>query len=189
MTTASTEHSKQDDITVELTKDHNELREMFGKLRAGAAGDERTELVHEMTTELVKHSVAEEVHLYPLIRKILPDGDALADKELEEHAEVEQALKELEKLDPSDSKYGQLIDNVIHDVTEHAGEEEDVIFPQLREKCSSDELHELGDKVRRVKSIAPTHPHPSAPDTPPGNVIMGPMAGLVDRVRDAMAKR
>jgi hemerythrin superfamily protein len=103
--TTSTQHSKDDDITIELTKDHNELREMFGKLRAGAFGDERREVVREMTTELVKHSVSEEVHLYPLIRKILPDGDELADKELEEHAEVERALKELEKLEPSDARY------------------------------------------------------------------------------------
>ena len=187
--TTSTEHSKNDDITIELTKDHNELREMFGKLRAGATGDERVDLVREMTTELVKHSVAEEVHLYPLIRKILPQGDELADKELEEHAEVEKALKELETLDPAGARYEQLIEQVIDDVSQHAREEEDVIFPQLREKCDSDELKHLGDKIRRVKSVAPTHPHPSAPDTPPANMILGPMAGLVDRVRDALSSR
>jgi hypothetical protein len=77
---------------------------------------------------------------------------------------------------------------VIDDVSKHAREEEDKIFPQLREKCSSQELRELGDKVRHIKSIAPTHPHPSAPDTPPANVIMGPMAGLVDRVRDTLTR-
>jgi len=56
----------------------------------------------------------------------------------------------------------------------------------LRDKCSAEDFDELGDKIRQVKSIAPTHPQPSAPDTPVANVIVGPMAGLVDRVRDVL---
>lgn len=32
---------------------------------------------------------------------------------------------------------------------------------------------------------APTHPHPSAPDTPPGNLVAGPVGALFDRIRDA----
>jgi hypothetical protein len=77
---------------------------------------------------------------------------------------------------------------VIDDVSQHAREEEDVIFPQLRAECSAEQLRDLGDKVRQVKSVAPTHPHPAAPDTPPANKILGPMAGLVDRVRDALTR-
>jgi hemerythrin superfamily protein len=188
-------HSDNDDIIVELVKDHDELREMFGKLRGGstsatsATGDERARLVREMTVELVKHSVAEEVHLYPLIRKVFDDGDHIADHEIDEHAQVERLLKELEKLEPTDAKYDQNVQQVIDDVTHHAQEEETEVFPRLRQLCKEDELRELGDKVRRTKSIAPTHPHPSAPDTPPGNLIAGPLAGLVDRVRDAFSSR
>ena len=183
----SVQHDPNDDITTELIKDHDELREMFGKLRGGATGDEREELVREMTVELVKHSVAEEVHLYPLVRKVIDNGDALADSEIAEHAEVEQLLKDLEKLDADDPAYAEKVDKVIDDVSAHATEEETVLFPQLREKCSAEQLHELGDKVRATKKIAPTHPHPHAPDTPPANLIAGPLAGLVDRVRDAFS--
>ena len=185
--TAPAPHSDTDDIITELTKDHDEVRAMFAKLRNGAGGEERDELIREMTVELVKHSVAEEVHLYPLIREVLPDGNKLADHEIEEHSEVEQALKDLEKIDHSDPNSSKLVDKVIDDVTHHAAEEENDVFPQLREKCSSEQLHELGDKIRATKKVAPTHPHPSAPDTPPGNKLMGPLAGLVDRVRDAMS--
>lgn len=185
--TATAPHSDTDDIVTELTKDHDEVRAMFAKLRNGAGGEQREDLIKEMTVELVKHSVAEEVHLYPLIRDVLPGGDDLADHEIAEHAEVEQALKDLEKVDHSDPKSYQLVDKVIDDVTHHAAEEENDVFPQLRDKCSSEQLHALGDKIRATKKVAPTHPHPSAPDTPPANKIMGPMAGLVDRVRDAMS--
>jgi hypothetical protein len=78
---------------------------------------------------------------------------------------------------------------VIDDVTHHAQEEEDDVFPRLRQTCSPEQLRELGDKIRATKKVAPTHPHPSAPDTPPGNKILGPMAGLVDRVRDAVSSK
>ncbi|HUR08087.1 MAG TPA: hypothetical protein VM347_36465 [Nonomuraea sp.] len=44
-------------------------------------------------------------------------------------------------------------------------------------------------KVQAIKKIAPTRPHPSAPDTPPGNKLLGPATGLIDRLRDALSGR
>jgi hypothetical protein len=38
----------------------------------------------------------------------------------------------------------------------------------------------------RAQQTAPTHPHPHAPDTPPGNLIVGSMTAVTDRVRDAL---
>jgi hypothetical protein len=43
--------------------------------------------------------------------------------------------------------------------------------------------------VRRAKKMAPTRPHPSAPDTPPANKLLAPGTGLVDRLRDALSGR
>lgn len=34
-----------------------------------------------------------------------------------------------------------------------------------------------------------TRPHPSAPDSPPGIKVLGPVTGLLDRMRDAVSKR
>lgn len=54
--------------------------------------------------------------------------------------------------------------------------------------------NELADELPfkdflRAERIAPTHPHPAAPDKPPANKILAPGAGLTDRVRDALAGR
>ncbi len=37
---------------------------------------------------------------------------------------------------------------------------------------------ELGAKVESVKRIGPTRPHPAAPDQPPADKLLGPVAGL-----------
>jgi hypothetical protein len=47
----------------------------------------------------------------------------------------------------------------------------------------------MGRKVESVKKLAPTRPHPSAPDQPPGDKLLGPIAGMFDRLRDAVSKR
>jgi hemerythrin superfamily protein len=181
-------HSDSDDMIVELVKDHDEVKELFTKIEASGQDEQREQLIGEVITELVKHSVAEEQHLYPLAREVLDDGDALVDEELQEHAEAEEAMKQLEQLPSDDLQYEPTLSKLIADVRHHIEEEETHLFPRLRETCTPEQLDEAGDKIRRAKSMAPTHPHPSAPDTPPANRVAGPLAGLVDRVRDSLTK-
>ncbi|MGI5143209.1 MULTISPECIES: hemerythrin domain-containing protein [unclassified Streptomyces] len=174
----------------ELTTDHREVEEYFGRLRALPVGhkDRRT-VVDEITIELVRHSVAEEMYLYPAVREHLPGGDALADKEIQDHAEVERVLKDLESRDVDHPEFEVLVQKLINDVTEHVMEEEQQLFPSLTQVCTPEQLDKLGAQVRRAKAVAPTRPHPGAPDTPPGNKLLAPGAGLVDRVRDFVTGR
>src|SRR5689334_419063 len=161
------------------------MREMFTVLRGGVAGEQQEETVRQLTVEVIKHAVAEEVHLYPLLRKVFPNGNEVADHEIEEHSEVEELLKQLEKMEPTDPEYQATLNRVMDALEHHARDEETNVFPELRSKLPKSELMELGNKIRSTKKIAPTHPHPAAPDTAPWNKLAGPMAGLVDRARDA----
>ena len=54
---------------------------------------------------------------------------------------------------------------------------------------SRDELMTLGKELRAAKKVAPTRPHPNAPDSPPANMIVGGAAAVVDRARDAVSGR
>lgn len=139
--------------------------------------------------ELVRHSVAEEAYLYPAVREFLPDGDTVADKEIEDHAEAERTMKALEEVDAGHTESDRLIGALMTEIRSHVRDEEDTLFPQLRSAASEDELVKLGDKVRQAKKTAPTRPHPSAPDTPPANKLLAPGAGMVDRIRDALTGR
>lgn len=177
-------------VIAELTTDHREVDELFAEIEKQPVGDDRRrKLADELTIELVRHSVAEEMHLYPAVRRFVDDGDDMADKELSDHAKVEQHLKELEGLPADDPQFDHLVAKLKLEVSEHVRDEEGRLFPLLAAACSPAALDELGEKVRAAKKTAPTRPHPSAPDTPPGNKILGPGAGLVDRARDLLSGR
>jgi hemerythrin superfamily protein len=177
-------------IIEELIADHREVDSLFGNITALPTGDkERKRLVDEVTMELVRHSVAEEMYLYPAVREHVPGGEALADQELKDHADIEQTLKDLEGRDPDDPQFEELLQNLISEVSAHVRDEEQRLFPMLADACSAEQLNTLGDKIRTAKKVAPTRPHPSAPDTPPANKLLAPGAGLVDRVRDFVTGR
>ncbi|MGW6982352.1 hemerythrin domain-containing protein [Streptomyces sp. NPDC054932] len=178
------------DVIAELTTDHQEVKDFFRDIGGLPSGDpRRKDCADKLTIELVRHSVAEEVYLYPAVRKHLPDGDAIADKEIDDHAAAERIMKDLEGCDADDPRFDGLIDKLMTEIREHIAEEETVLFPRLRATCSAAALDELGEKVRSAKKTAPTRPHPSLPDEPPANKLLAPGVGLVDRLRDAMSGR
>lgn len=179
----------QQDVVDVLEHDHREVEELFAKIEVTTDAEELRELTDQVITELVRHSVAEEQYLYPAARERIPDGEALVEREIDDHNEVEEALKALEGMDAGDSEFMATFRRMSNEVRAHVKEEEEELFPKLRQHATAEELRELGEKVQRAKKLAPTRPHPSAPDTPPLNKILGPGVGLVDRVRDKLTGR
>ncbi|MFF3443749.1 hemerythrin domain-containing protein [Streptosporangium sp. NPDC002721] len=179
------------DVIAVLTHDHREVEQMFSELeRLGESDvDRRRQLTEKVIIELVRHSVAEEAYLYPAVRELVPGGGELADRELTEHAEAEQTMKLLEQTDADDPDYEILLGQLMSVIRTHVREEEGELFPRLRDNATPEQLAELGHKVQAIKKIAPTRPHPAAPDTPPANKVLGPFVGLVDRMRDAVTGR
>ena len=181
--------SRPDVVTV-LTDDHRAVERVFGELESRQGDPQhRRDLADHVIAELVRHSVAEEQYLYPAARKALPDGDQLADHEVTEHAEAERTMKDLDGLDPADPRFDELLGKLMHEIRHHVQDEENDLFPRLRQACSEEELADLGEKIVRAKETAPTRPHPAAPDTPPMNKMLDRGAGLVDRMRDALSGR
>jgi hemerythrin superfamily protein len=171
---------------VELLKgDHKKIERLLGELDSvEASGLE--DYFCNLREELVRHEVAEEVVVYPALRKSAPNGDAIADACMAEQSEAEEELDQMEKVQGDARSLRPKLQKLRTAVLEHAQHEERDAFSLLESSCSREELVQLGQKYEKALSAAPTHPHPHAPDTPPGNTVMGPMAALVDKVRDAM---
>jgi hemerythrin-like domain-containing protein len=184
---------RQRDVIEVLTHDHREVERMFEELESlrGAVGDDararRKDLVEQATIELVKHSVAEEAEVYPAVKAKVSAAEA--ERAKAEHADAEAQMKRLERLQPDDPQFDSELATLMAEVRQHVVEEETDVFPHMRQVLSDDELVELGKKVEAVKKLAPTRPHPSAPDGPPGDLVLGPLVGIFDRMRDAVSKR
>lgn len=178
------------DLVDLVVSDHRELERCFQQLEGGAmAPEDRRSLVEHVIANLVRHSIAEEMYLYPAARDALSDGDRIADREIAEHAEVEKLLKDLERRNAADADVEPLLTQVIAEVRHHVAEEEENLLPRMRDMCTREELAALGRKFDDAKTVAPTRPHPLAPNRPPGNKLLAPGTGIVDKVRDVLSGR
>jgi len=183
----------QPDVIEILVHDHREVEQIFAGLERlvgmndPANHQRRKELVDEVTSELVRHFVAEETEVYPRVREKVSYAEAEQAKH--EHAAAEVTLKRLESLEPGDVMFEQRVALLMQQVREHVREEEGQMFPHMRSIFTRDELLTMGAAVERVKKLAPTRPHPWAPDQPPGDKVLGPITGLFDRMRDARSHR
>jgi hemerythrin superfamily protein len=179
MSTASTT-----EILDLLLADHRLIEEKLEKLVATRLS-ERESVFCELVQIVVSHEVAEELVVYPSIREDVPDGAARAEPRLKEQKETEEKLATMEKLDPISPAFSSGLVEMRSAVLAHAKAEEESIFPLLRLVEDGATRMEMGLRYQRAKDSAPTHPHPHAPDTPPGNKLVGPVAALFDKVRDA----
>jgi len=168
-----------------LTADHAEVETMFVQVEDGPGATD--DLVQAIVRELSVHAAIEEQILYPAMRKSLPDGETLVQEAIDEHQQVKETLAAIEDAG-SPAERAPLLRDLIDEVRHHVDEEETELFPKLRASIGSVELREMGGKLAAAKKLAPTHPHPKAPNTPPGNLVGGIAAGLADKVRDAVGR-
>ena len=116
----------------------------------------------------------------------MPETEDIALESLEEHHIVKWVLSELDGMDPEDERFDAKVTVLIENVRHHVEEEEEEYFPKVRDELGRNALGDLGDAMAAAKEVAPTHPHPRSPDTPPGNLVVGTAAGVVDRVGDTV---
>jgi hemerythrin superfamily protein len=172
------------DIVELLLADHHDAEELLGRLE-GVASEERASYFSTVVIELVAHEVAEEHVVYPIIRHA-PGGEAEAKARIREESALEGLLVGLEKLDPTSPEFEEKFATLRETVLHHAHAEEATTFPILAEFEDDESRIALGGRYEHAKSVAPTHPHPHAPHSPPGNVVLDPVAALFDRARNAV---
>jgi len=181
------------DVIEVLEHDHREVEEMFRELESlrGATTDEgrarRKAVAEQVTIELVRHSVAEEVLVYPRV------ADKVSQEEVEhareEHAEAERTMARLEGLDADDPGFDDELAELMQEIRHHIEDEEGSMFKHMREVLDPEELRSLGASVEAFKQVAPTRPHPNVPNTATARLAAGPAASLIDRMRDLATGR
>ncbi|NHD15830.1 MULTISPECIES: hemerythrin domain-containing protein [unclassified Actinopolyspora] len=179
--------TNEGDLIDIVDNDHRTLERAFAEYE-NDSGDswDRRGLVEYITAEMIRHMVAEEEYLYPAVQEKLPELQAAAERELSEHARFERELKALEMTPSDQEEFDRRARALFQDFRQHTRGEERELLPRLHSACSARQLLALGSKITMVRSVAPTRPHPAAPDHSPANMLLNPGMGLVDRVRDAL---
>lgn len=80
------------------------------------------------------YAFAEESVLWPVIRRVLPDGEALTLTIEREHQQINELFTELEKTGPDDARHGELWSRIVTLLREDVRDEEDVLLPRLRSR-------------------------------------------------------
>jgi hemerythrin-like domain-containing protein len=177
------------DVLDVLTSEHRDVTALIGEIWSVADPMIRRDLTDTAISELVRHAVAEEMYVYPAMRKYLPDGEKAVEHDIEEHKELEQAMKRLEGADVSGTEFESALRRLETLLADHVQDEEVEQFPELRRHIPHEELAELAGKVETAKKLAPTRPHPGAPNSELFHKLVGPGVGLVDRLRDKLTGR
>jgi hemerythrin-like domain-containing protein len=177
------------DVTAILTTDHREMLELLGQIEETTDPEQRRDLADAAIAEVMRHSVAEEMYVYPEMEKHLPNGAEDVAHDKQEHDDIVQVMKQLEDADAAEPDFMRLVRQLQEQLRHHAGDEEATQFPKLRTHLSQDQLVAIGSKVQTAKKLAPTRPHPSAPHSELFHKTVGPGVGMIDRLRDALTGR
>jgi hemerythrin superfamily protein len=163
--------------------DHVDLDRLLDELD-GTTGTVQEEVLRRIDRLVFSHAFAEETVLWPVLRRVLPDGDALTLQVEKEHQEVNELVSALEADGPDDPRRPARLARLVEVLREDVRDEEDVLFPRLQEAVTAEELRRLGRRWELMRRLSPTRSHPTVSRRPPGNALSGLPLTVLDRTRD-----
>jgi hemerythrin-like domain-containing protein len=179
-----------------LSSDHRSVLELLDRLDANSAGalsnstiEADEQLREQLVIELVRHLVAEEQYLYPLVREQLPDGQRVAELALHADRACERELKPLENPQADAEYLAVALAAIRRRLTAHISEQQDQLFPLLDRSVDHARLVELAEQVLGAEQLAPTRPRALAASNPALNKFSSMVEGFIDHVRDSYRHR
>jgi GT2 family glycosyltransferase/hemerythrin superfamily protein len=172
------------DVVAFLKSQHDEIEGLIAAVKTGT-GEQQKDAFQCLVRLLAVHETAEEEVVHPLAKRE-PGGASIVEQRLGEEAEAKEALHALEQLEVGSADFMHKFDEVAKSVKEHAEKEEHEEFPIIAANEDETALQRFTKMVEMAEKTAPTHPHPHAPESALGNLVVGPFAAIADRTRDAL---
>src|SRR3954452_23671577 len=126
-----TSSTADQDVVDILTTDHHEVLDLLDQIPRAEPG-QRRDMIETVIAELMRHSVAEEMYVYPAMKDHLPDGEGRVQHDVEEHQELVEMMKELEGIDSADPRFLETLGRLETVLRDHVSDEENDQFPLLR---------------------------------------------------------
>ncbi|MCE0504144.1 MULTISPECIES: hemerythrin domain-containing protein [unclassified Roseivivax] len=138
-----------------IKADHAHHRELLARI-ADTSGDsaERQSAWQEFFYDVKSHAAAEEETFYSKLMSKTWGQDS-ARHSVEEHAEMDDLMEELNGMDMSSPGWLNKFNTLKHDYEHHMDEEEDEVFGRAREVIPEDEIEGYGQrfKARKAKEL------------------------------------
>ncbi|KAI0404185.1 hypothetical protein F4802DRAFT_598384 [Xylaria palmicola] len=201
-------------VSEAIREDHKQLKDYYNQVVNSKDPDEQERYRNAFIWELARHSIAEEIVVYPAFEKNIPDGGReMADKDRAQHqtvrisdpgalrtpsfpasvltcpfftVQVKEQLYEFQKLKPKDEAYVPKLKSLFANLSQHIKEEEEEDLVKLEKILSLTESKELSHSFEKTKMLTPTRSHPSAPNKPPFETVAGLMTAPIDKLRDLL---
>lgn len=132
-----------------LLEDHRELEHRLQTF-AGSPISGRGERFRELAESILRHEIAEELVLYPVIA-MEPGGAAVAHARLSEQSLALETLDRLQKLDAKTAAFAELFEDLRSAIVEHARSKEEFVFPMVNDESAV--LEETGRLYRNRREL------------------------------------
>jgi hypothetical protein len=175
------------DAIVVVERDHARIDRLLTQIEAQEDPDDT--LVRSVIREISIHDAIERRHLYPAIRRRLPDGNDRYDQLVGEHGRIGRLAATLDAYRFHDEGRRAWIHELIVDVRTHMEQEEAAVLPALAARMTHEELVDLGRLLESGRIKAPTRPHPHVAGAGAGARLSQLVAKPIDKARDAVAER
>ena len=169
-------------------RDHIKLNGLLRNL-ALARADQQSLILLRIYRLVFPHAFAEEAVLWPVMRRVLPEGHSLTLQVEVEHQQINELVTRIEALSPTSPEHQQVLNRVLDLLQKDVRDEEDELLPRLQAKLTVGQLRLLGLAWEGVRLVAPTRAHPIVSRRPPGNVLSALPLALLDRLRDLVDMR
>lgn len=141
------------DATAFLIQQHEQVKQWLKECESLGEGEfkRRSDLVQQITQMLRFHTQVEEELLYPEAKKV--DSETVLEA-FEEHHMVKILLEEIEQTPPANERYVAKLKVLKEMLESHINEEENTLFPELRESWGVDKLNACGLEIQnRFKEL------------------------------------
>jgi hemerythrin superfamily protein len=133
-----------------LHTDHQQVEDLFAQFEKARTADRKEKLASQICSELKVHTQVEEELFYPAAREALRNGDLL-DEATVEHGSAKALIEQIEASGPQESLFDATVMVLSEYIKHHVNEEENELFPQLRE--TDLDLVALGEALSERKNV------------------------------------
>lgn len=179
------------DIIDKVKQDHKELKEAYSnykKYHKQGDKDKANKWFNQFVWEVLRHSVTEELTLYPLIALQGEKGQQLADKSRAEHHQAKDMLAEIQGITDPDA-FEKKLDDIVAALREHISFEEKEDLEYLRQTVDRAGREGAGTTFALGKNIVPTKPHAAVPNKSAAlEGALGLLVTPIDKFRNIFEK-